>query len=53
MWNIIVGAVFLIGGLSGKLAIRGTDSTMGASIVGGCLIAWGLFQVLQGSKKDE
>jgi hypothetical protein len=26
MWNIVIGVVFIIGGLSGKLALIGTGS---------------------------
>jgi hypothetical protein len=53
MWNIIIGAVFLIGGLSGKIAIRGTDSTVGASILGGVLIVWGIIQMVRANSSEE
>ena len=45
MWNIVIGVIFLIGGLSGKLALRGTGSTTAIAVVGGGLIVWGLIQV--------
>lgn len=47
MWNIIIGLVFLIGGLSGKLVIRGTESSSAAAIVGGALLVWGIVQVVR------
>ncbi len=47
MWNIVIGLVFLIGGLSGKIAIRGTDSTVAASVVGVGLIVWGIVQMVR------
>ncbi len=47
MWNIVIGLVFLIGGLSGKIAIRGTDSTVGAAVVGTGLIIWGIVQMVR------
>lgn len=53
MWNIIIGAVFLIGGLSGRIAIRGTDSTVGASILGGVLIVWGIIQMVRANSSEE
>lgn len=53
MWNIIIGAVFLIGGLSGRIAIRGTDSTVGASILGGVLIVWGIIQMVRRNSSQE
>ncbi len=48
MWNIIIGAVFIIGGLSGQLALRGTNSSIGLAVIGGVLIVWGLVQVARG-----
>ena len=52
MWNIIIGLVFLIGGLSGKIAIRGTDSTVGAVVVGAGLIVWGIVQMVR-ARSDQ
>lgn len=45
MWNIIIGAIFIIGGISGKLALRGTNSTIGIAVFGAVLLVWGLIQV--------
>lgn len=36
--SIIIGAVFIIGGLSGKLVLTGTNSHAGIIVVG-CIIA--------------
>jgi hypothetical protein len=47
MFNIVIGAVFLIGGLSGKLALRGTNSSTAIAVVGAGLIVWGLVQVVR------
>lgn len=44
MWNIIIGIVFIVGGLSGQLALRGFDSPTGLAAFGGALIVWGLVQ---------
>jgi hypothetical protein len=43
--NIIIGAVFIIGGLSGQLALRGTNSNMGIVIVGVVLVLIGIFRM--------
>jgi hypothetical protein len=51
MWNIIIGIVFIVGGLSGKLALRGTQSGQALAVVGGLLAAWGVFQVVRSRKK--
>ena len=51
MWNIIIGAAFIIGGISGKMVLRGTDSTMGIAVVGVVLVVWGFFQVSSGKSR--
>ncbi|MCB1076953.1 MAG: hypothetical protein KDM63_03040 [Verrucomicrobiae bacterium] len=45
MWNIILGIVFVIGGLSGKLALIGTNSGAALAAVGVGMIIWGGFQI--------
>ena len=45
MWNTIIGIVFVIGGLSGKLVLRGTNSSPALVAVGDILIVWGLVQM--------
>jgi hypothetical protein len=52
MWNIIIGGVFVVGVLSGKLALIGTDSSMGITIVGGGLIVWGIVQLVRGQQEE-
>ena len=44
MWNIIIGLILLVGGLSGKLALIGTDSSTALAVIGGVLIVWGIIQ---------
>ena len=43
--NIIVGLVFVIGGLSGGLVLKGTNSGGGLAIIGVLLILFGLFRL--------
>ena len=47
MWNIVIGLVFVVGGLSGKLAMRGTESGGALAAVGGALIVWGIVQMIR------
>jgi hypothetical protein len=43
--NIIIGAIFIIGGLTGKLSLRGTGSNMGIVILGVALVVIGLLRL--------
>jgi len=52
MWNIVIGGAFLVGGLTGKLALIGTDSSAAIAVVGAGLIVWGIFQVIKGRKSQ-
>lgn len=45
MWNILIGIIFIIGGLSGGLALRGTNSGGALAVVGALLLLWGIIQV--------
>ena len=47
MWNIVIGIAFVIGGLSGKLALRGTESGPALAVLGGMLAIWGIVQVVR------
>ncbi len=50
MWNILIGVFFIIGGLSGTHAIRGTNSTIGLAVLGAVLVVWGIIQVSSSGK---
>ena len=52
MWNLIIGTVFIVGGLSGQLALRGTESGPALAAVGGVLVLWGIVQLVRGRKTD-
>lgn len=47
MWNIGLGILFVIGGLSGSMVLRGTNSSGGLAVVGLALIGWGIFQMTE------
>ncbi len=53
MWNILIGIVFIIGGLSGQLTIRGTSSSGGLAILGAGLMIWGIIQMASSKKSDD
>lgn len=44
MWNILIGIVFIVGGLSGKLALIGTNSGEALAALGAGLLIWGVVQ---------
>jgi hypothetical protein len=52
MWNVIIGGVFIVGGLSGKLALRGTDSSMALVAIGAALVVWGIVQLARRAKAE-
>ena len=45
MVKIIIGLVMIIGGLSGKLVLIGTNSGGALAVLGGVMIAWGIFNL--------
>lgn len=51
--NILFGIVFIVGGLSGKLALRGTESGPALAAVGMGLLIWGAVQVVRGRQNKE
>ena len=44
--NIIIGAVMIVGGLSGVLVMRGTTSGLALAGVGALLVVVGIFRVV-------
>jgi hypothetical protein len=45
MWNILIGIFFIVGGLSGGMALRGTNSSGGLAVIGVLILLYGIFQV--------
>jgi hypothetical protein len=43
--NIIIGAVMIIGGLSGTFVMRGTESGVALAVLGGVFVVLGLFRL--------
>jgi hypothetical protein len=47
--NIILGVVFIIGGLTGNLSLRGTHSGPALAAVGAVLVVLGIFRLKSAS----
>lgn len=45
MYNIVIGGIFIVGGLSGELALLGTNSGGALAAVGAGLVVWGIVQL--------
>jgi hypothetical protein len=45
--SIVLGLIFIIGGLTGKLQLRFTDSGYALAVVGLCLIALGTYRIMK------
>ena len=43
--NILIGAAFVIGGLSGEMVLRGTDSGPLLALLGVGLVALGIYRL--------
>lgn len=52
MWWIVIGIVGVVGGASGWLVLRGTNSSTALIVAGALAIAFGVFQMIFGSKKS-
>jgi hypothetical protein len=46
MVSILLGLVFIVGGLSGKLVLRGSHSGEALAIAGGILVLWGVLKLM-------
>jgi hypothetical protein len=46
MRKIIFGIIFIVGGLSGKLALIGTNSGVALAVVGAVYLVWGIAQMM-------
>ncbi len=51
IFRIIIGLVGIIGGLSGQLVMRGTNSGVALAIFGAVILVIGIVQVSRGGAK--
>ena len=47
MIKIILGIGMIVGGLSGKLVLRGTDSSVALAGFGAVLVIWGIVRMVR------
>ena len=45
MWNIVIGVLMIIAGLSGQFALVFTDSRWPLIALGAAIAVWGVYQV--------
>jgi len=50
LWNIIVGIVFIVGGLSGQLALIGTNSGPALAGLGAVILVIGIGQMIRSNR---
>ena len=53
MGNVLFGIIFIVGGLSGNLALRGTNSGPALAAVGAGLLIWGIVQVFKSRSQQD
>ena len=49
--NIVIGGAFIVGGLSGKVVLIGTESGAALAGVGAVLVVWGIVQMSKAREK--
>jgi hypothetical protein len=47
MISIIIGIIMIIGGLSGKLVLIGTNSGIALAVLGAVLVVWGIIKIVR------
>jgi hypothetical protein len=47
MVKIIIGVIIVVGGLSGKLVLIGTQSGVALAVLGAVLIVWGIVKMVR------
>jgi hypothetical protein len=45
--NVVIGGIFVAGGLSGHLALIGTNSGTALAVLGGILIGFGIYRMVK------
>ena len=51
VFNLLLGLVGLVGGLSGRLALLGTNSSVALAVVGGLIAAYGAYQIIRSRRR--
>lgn len=53
MWKIIVGIILIVGGLTGTMVLRFTNSSEALVVVGLGVAIWGIVEVSRGSARSS
>ncbi len=53
MSSLIIGLIFIVGGLSGKLALIGTNSGVALAVVGVLLVGRGIYRIRQHKAQQQ
>jgi hypothetical protein len=53
MINIVIGIIFILGGLTGKLTLIFTGSSVAITVVGAGLVIYGAIQTFGGGSSDD
>ena len=53
MWNLIIGIILIILGLSGRFAFIGTGSPQLLVVIGIAIAGWGAFQVYRADQLEH
>jgi len=53
MINIAIGLIFIVGGFTGRLALRGTSSGIALGVIGIGLVVWGVVQIVRAKKNQD
>lgn len=53
IFNLVVGLVALVAGLSGEFALIGTDSSEALAGVGGVIAAIGVYQIVKSARASD
>jgi hypothetical protein len=50
VWNLVIGLLAVGAGASGRFALIGTHSSTALVVIGGCIAALGLYQLVKSRK---
>jgi hypothetical protein len=53
MSSIVIGLIFIVGGLSGYLALVGTNSGTALAVVGGLLVGRGIWRIRKARAQQQ
>lgn len=51
IWNLVIGGIMLIGGLTGRLSFIGTGSSTLLAVVGAGVAGYGVYQIIRAKRQ--